>query len=167
MKIKNLLEDSELVKTHFGAAYHGLEQEIGQRFGSKNIGFHLEVMNPKTFSCPYHFHTEEEELCLVLEGEAVVRCGGEFRKIKAGDLIYYGTGPESAHHMYNHTDKPFRFFILSTRAPEEKCFYPDSNKQLDRKTRKITKNNIEVDYFLDEEDPSKYWPEHALRGELK
>lgn len=167
MKIVNLLNPTGLVDVKYGPKYHGAEQEIGGKFGTKNLGFHLEVMNPKTFSCPYHFHTEEEELCLVLEGEAVVRYNGEFRKVKAGDLIYYGVGPESAHQMYNHTDKPFKFFILSTRFPDEFCHYPDSKKRLDRKNRLITQNGVKVDYMKDEEDPAIYWPEHALRGNVE
>ncbi|CAN5630093.1 hypothetical protein BH10BDE1_BH10BDE1_10210 [soil metagenome] len=166
MKITNLMDDSKMVAATFGEKYSGFEQMIGRDFGSKSIGFHVEVMNPKTFSCPYHFHTEEEELCIVLEGEAIVRCGDEFRKVRKGDLIYYGAGPDCAHHMYNHTENPFRFFILSTRAPNELCFYPDSGKQLDRKSRKVTKDGVEVDYLLGEEDPSKFWPEHALRGDV-
>lgn len=166
MKIMNLFDPNGLMPSNYGPKYNGAEKEMSKEFGTKNLGFHLEVMNPKTFSCPYHYHTEEEELCIVVEGEAVVRHNGEFRKVKAGDVIYYGTGAENAHHIYNHTDKPFKFFALSTNFPEESCYYPDSNKKLDRKARLITQNGEKADYFKDEEDPSKYWPEHALRGDV-
>jgi len=77
-------------------------------------------MNPKTFACPYHYHEKEEELMIVLEGEAIVRKNGEFRKVKAGDLVYYETGPASVHQLYNHTDQPFQFFVLSIVSKTKK-----------------------------------------------
>lgn len=166
MHIINLFDPTGFKDANYGPKYTGAEKDLGSVFGSINLGFHLEIMNPKTFSCPYHYHTQEEELVLVVEGEAVARCGGEFRKVKAGDLIYYGVGPSSVHHMYNHTDKAFKFFVLSTRFPEEFCHYPDSKKMLDRKQRLITQNGVKAEYFKDEEDPSIYWPEHALRGDV-
>jgi len=135
-------------------------------FGAKNLGFHLEILDPKTFSAPFHFHDQEEEMLIVIEGEAVVRFKDRFQKIKAGDLVYFSTGPDSVHQTYNFTDKPFKFFALSSKFPEEKCHYPDSGKYLDKKIRKVLENGVEVDYFKNEEDPSVYWPEWALKGEI-
>ncbi len=166
MNILNLLDKNELKEWSHGSNFGGSEKEIGSVFGAKNIGFHLEVLNPKAFSCPYHFHELEEELVYVIEGEAIVRKNNEYRKVKAGDLIYYETGPKSAHHIYNHTDKAFKFLALSTKFPQEKCFYPDSQKEMNRKDRTVTQNGVSVDYWKDEEDPSLHWPAHALRGDV-
>lgn len=166
MNIVNLLENSGLKESAYGPKFTGFEKEIGSVFGAKNIGFHLEVLNPKTFSCPYHYHELEEELVYVIEGEAIVRKNNEYRKLKAGDLIYYETGLESAHHIYNHSNKPFKFLVLSTKFPEENCFYPDSKKKLNKKTRTVTQEGLTVDYWKDEEDPSIHWPDYALRGDV-
>lgn len=166
MDVMNLFENSNLVSEDYGAKFKGSYKEIATVFGAKRLGFLLCTLDPKTFSCPYHWHTEEEELVIILEGEAMLRKNGEFRKVKAGDLIYHGTGPTTAHHMYNHSEIPLRYFVLSTQFPQESCHYPDSRKVLVRTPRSVTQDGIEVDYLKDESDPSVYWPESALRGEI-
>lgn len=145
--------------------YRGANYRLGQKLGAKRLGFHIEVIDPGNFSCPYHYHTAEEELFLVLEGEAIVRIDNKFHKVGPGDLIFYPVGTEYAHNMYNHTDKPFKFFALSSDEPDsDDCFYPDSKKNTSPDG--IMQNGIKVGYYKDEEDPAKYWPEHALRGEV-
>jgi uncharacterized cupin superfamily protein len=166
MHILNLNDSTGWTTSNHGESYRWSEKNISDVFGAKNLGFHLEIMAPKTFSCPYHFHTKEEEMMIVIEGEAIVRKNGQFRKVKSGDLVYYETGEQSAHNLYNHTDKPFKYFVLSTKSPDEICYYPDSKKMLSRLDRKITQNGAVVDYFKDEEDPGKYWPPEVLAGNV-
>ncbi len=160
MNIMNLLSDDGYVESKMPKNFEALYKDVSDVFGAKNLGFHLRIMKPKSFSWPYHWHTREEELVIVLEGEATVRNNGEFRIIKKGDLVFYGTGPESVHHMYNHTDKPFKFLMLSHNSNEDQCFYPDSKKQTD--PQGILQNGVVVNYFKDEEDPSIYWPKDKL-----
>lgn len=151
------------VFTH-GAKYKGLVNKLGKKFGSNLLGFRLETMAPKTFCCPYHWHTEEEELIIIIEGEAIVRVNGKFRKLQAGDAIYYGVGPEFVHQMYNASDKTLRFLALSNNSKTDVCYYPDSQKRNDGTS---TQNGIEVDYYKGEEDPSVYWPAEVLRGHVE
>jgi uncharacterized cupin superfamily protein len=66
--------------------------------------------------------------------------------------------------MYNHTEEPFKYFILSNKIKDESCFYPDSQKFFDGKSRLVTQNEIEVEYTKDEEDPRIYWPADVLNG---
>ena len=166
MQILNLFDQTGFVETSLNHKFNGSIKEIASLLGAKNLGFRLVVMNPKTFSCPYHYHEKEEELCIVIEGEAIVRKNNKFNKVKSGDLLYYETGPGSVHHMYNHTDGPFKYFILSSKFREELCHYPDSQKIFDGKSRLVTQNGIEVGYTKDEEDPSIYWPLEALNGNV-
>ena len=166
MQIFNLFAQLEMEKADFGPRFKGAELHLAKLLKTKNLGFQLEVIDPGTFSAPYHWHEKEEELCIALEGEAVLRTSGEFKLIRAGDLIYHATGPESAHQMFNHTDRPFKFFALSTRFPDEIVCYPDSRKTLEKKARRVTQGGAEVDYWKDEGDPRQYWPESALKGEI-
>lgn len=80
--------------------------------GTKDLGFHIKIMQPKTFSFPYHWHSKEEEL-------AIVRINNQFNSLKTGDLVYFGTAPEGAHNFYNHSDRPFKYLTLSNQEPEE------------------------------------------------
>lgn len=162
MNILNLFDTSgfESSSRSHNSKYRGSFKEISETFKAKNLGFHIRIMEAKTFSYPYHWHSGEEELFIVLEGEATVRCNGEFHKVKEGNLIYYGTGPESVHQMYNHTDRPFKFLALSNVDHNEKCYYPDSKKE--SSPDGPIQNGVVVDYLKDEEDPSIYWPKDKL-----
>jgi uncharacterized cupin superfamily protein len=164
MNIKNILKSEDFRIELSQPNYCGAVLELSKVFGAKNLGFHVEILDPKNFSCPYHFHTEEEELFFVLEGEAIVRINNEFRKVVPGDLIFYGVGSDTVHNMYNHTDLPFKFLGLSNKSESDKCYYPDSKKENEGKG--CIQNGVKVNYFKDEEDPAKYWPAHALRGEV-
>lgn len=163
MNIVNILK-ADLERVNEPENYRGAVLRLGQQFGAKALGFHVEVIDPKNFSCPYHYHTQEEELFLVLEGEAIVRRNNEFRKVGPGDLIFYEVGAQTAHNMYNHTDKPFKILALSNNGENDICHYPDSKKVSSEQGYLL--NGVPVPYFTNEEDPSQYWPAHALKGEI-
>ncbi len=149
----------------YGPLFKGAVLELAQTWSAQTMGFHLEVLDPGTFSSPYHWHTGEEEICVVIEGEAMLRKSGEFFRLRPGDLVFHGTGPESVHHMYNHTNRPFRFLALSSKFPGETCHYPDSRKTLVRDGKRVVmQDGKAVDYWKDEEDPRRYWPTWALEG---
>ncbi len=164
MNIVNLFK-APLKRVDDKPNYRGGVARLSRDFGAKKLGFHIEVIDPGNFSCPYHFHTAEEELFIVLEGEAILRVKDQFYKVGPGDLFFYPTGPEFVHNIYNHTQKPFKFFAISNDEPDtDICFYPDSKKNTSPDG--IVQAGVKVDYYKDEEDPAKYWPAHALRGEL-
>lgn len=152
------MNNDDFKEYEFSDRFKGFDKEVASLFGAKHIGFHLEILNPGCFSSPYHYHTDEEELVIILEGEATLRQNDKFRKIYQNDLVFFPVGPEYVHQIYNHSDKPFRYFVLSNKSQNDFCFYPDSNKKLDRKKRIVTQNDVEVDYWKDELDPSIYWP---------
>lgn len=159
----NLLDDEGLNSYNYGARYKGLDKEIASYFPANAIGFHLEVLAPQCFSAPYHWHEKEEELVIVLKGEAMLRENNKFRKVKEGDLIFFGTG-ETPHQLYNHSKTDFRYFVLSSKASDDICHYPDSRKRLIRKDRQVLQGETPVDYWKDEEDPAIHWPAYALEG---
>lgn len=158
----NLFDKEKLKFEKFShGQYSSSSAEIAQLWGSNNLGFHFEILDPGAFSCPYHFHHEEEELFLVLKGKALVRQDDEFYEIKEGDLVFFKSG--SAHQFYNNTKEAFLFLALSDKSPDEVCEYPDSSKRWERANKKLTLNGVEVnDYWLGEEDPRSKWPKELL-----
>ena len=161
--IVNLYADQNLIFQKWTHGKYSCESaEIGSLWNTQKLGFHIESLDPGAFSCPYHFHHQEEELFIALKGSAMVRQDDEFYEIKEGDLVWFKTG--SAHQFYNHTDSTFLFFALSNKSENEVCEYPDSKKRWSRKDKKLLQNNVEVsDYFLDEENPNLQWPEHLIK----
>lgn len=157
--VVNLLVENKLQFEKFshGESYSGSSAEIANKWETKKLGFHLEVLDPGKFSCPYHFHHEEEELFLIMKGKAMVRQDDEFFEVKEGDLILFKTGV--AHQFYNHTSDPLTFLALSEKAANEVCEYPDSNKKWERASKKLTQYGTEVsDYWIGEENPKSKWP---------
>jgi uncharacterized cupin superfamily protein len=161
--VVNLNSDPLLnfVRESHGESYVCQSAPIAKLWDSKKLGFHVEVLEPKTFSCPYHLHHQEEELFLVLEGKAMVRQDEKFFEIAKGDLILFKTGV--AHQFYNHSDLPFKFFALSNNVFDEVCEYPDSSKKWERKSKRLSQNGVEVDdYWKDEENPRAKWPSEIV-----
>jgi uncharacterized cupin superfamily protein len=160
--VKNLLDHTQLNFEKFEQGkYASSSAEISSLWKTQKLGFHMETLNPGSYSCPYHFHHHEEELFLVFKGSAMVRQDNEFFEINEGDLIVFKTGV--AHQFYNHTKVPFLFLALSNKEPNEICEYPDSNKLWDRQHKKLFQNGVEVqDYWLGEEYPEKFWPKEII-----
>jgi len=159
INIKNLTFATEPGgKEHYKSDSASLSSEMG----AKKLGFHAEILHPKQFSCPYHFHHSEEELFLVLEGKAILRQANQYREVTTGDLIFFTNSPDGAHQFYNHTDRPFKFLGLSTKDELDVCEYPDSRKVNVRKLRKIFQDGSKVDYWKDENNPAQHWPKKYL-----
>ncbi len=165
MKIINVFDDANFVRIEKQENYYGAVVRVADLFGAQKLGFHLEIVDPKNFSCPYHYHEQDEELFLAIDGEAIVRCNNKYKKLKQGDLFFFPVGSEFAHNLYNHTDKPFKFIGISNISTEyDVCHYSDSGKKTSENG--IMQNGIKVNYYKDEEHPAKYWPDYALRGEV-
>ncbi len=75
MKWKNIININEVEFEAWSAGenYQGQAAELSKTIGTQKLAFHIEILSPKKFSCPYHFHHSEEELFLALEGKAILR----------------------------------------------------------------------------------------------
>lgn len=94
----------------------------------RKIGISVEELAPGKQSCPFHYHTVEEEHIVGLEGEATLRLGDERYTIKAGDYVAFPAGQRAGHCLINEGETPFRFIMIGDNEPNEVCVYPDSNK---------------------------------------
>ena len=136
--VVNLLNETQLNFEKFEQGkYSSSSAEISNLWKTQKLGFHMEILDPGKFSCPYHLHHQEEELFIAFKGSCMVRQDDEFFEIKEGDLIIFKAGV--AHQFYNHTKLPFLFLALSNKEPSEICEYPDSNKKWDRQQKSFFK----------------------------
>jgi uncharacterized cupin superfamily protein len=145
-----------------GESYGGTELPLAEAWGAQALGFHVETLDAGKFSCPYHKHEREEELFIAIKGSCVLRQDGKFRRIHAGELVFFPTGV--SHQFYNPGPEPFVFFALSNRDKEDVCEYPDSRKRMERNPRRIFQDGQEIkDYWAGEESPGSFWPEEWLK----
>lgn len=114
----------------------------------RKIGIGYEELPPGKQSCPFHYHMQEEEHIVALEGEATLRLGKERHTIRAGEYVCFPAGQRAGHCLINETDKPFRFLMIGDRDPNEVCVYPDSGKvMVDNLGRAIFREAASLDYW--------------------
>jgi uncharacterized cupin superfamily protein len=104
---------------------------------------------PGASVCPYHAHTGQWELFIILSGEAAVRRNGEIHSVTAGDAFMQPPG--TAHQITNSSaTEDLSFYVIADHPTVDVCHYPDSNKYGTRPLGKFFRMQ-EVDYFDGEE----------------
>ena len=125
---------------------------------AKKLGFNVRTIPPGQYSCPYHFHHDEEEIFYIVEGEATLRQGNRFRTVRAGEVVFFPTGAEGAHQFFNHSDRDCRLFAVSNRSANDVVEFPDSGKIFIASLKKLLRGATETEYLEGERDPSIHWP---------
>lgn len=101
---------------------------VGHRLGGEKIGATLYELPPGMKSFPYHWHRGLEELLIVLDGRPTLRTPDGEQQLERGDVVSFPTTPEGAHKLWNDTDEPVRYLMLSTLMELDIVHYPDSDK---------------------------------------
>ncbi len=131
---------------------------------SKQIDINIRSLDPDRFSYPYHFHREAEELFVILSGEVTLRTHGGFRRLVSGDIVFFETGPGSAHQLYNHSSIECRYLDVRTITGVDVCEYPDSGKINILPYMEVFETDAKVSYYKGEDDVRGKWPAEVLSG---
>jgi uncharacterized cupin superfamily protein len=101
--------------------------------------------------CPYHSHSAESELYLVVSGRGKIRDKNGTTEVGAGDAFFFGPG--DAHQLTNAGDEDFIYYVMADNPRGDSCFYPDSDKWAVPKegTDEVIVKGKETDYFDGEE----------------
>lgn len=97
---------------------------------AKKLGASFDILAPGKRGCPYHLHHAQEEMFVILEGNAIFRVAGEMLPVKTGDVVFVPAGPDYPHQIINTSDAPLKYLSISTMERPEICEYPDSGKYL-------------------------------------
>lgn len=100
----------------------------GDRVGGDLLGASVYELAPGAKSFPYHWHSTEEELLVVLSGRPTLRHPGGEQELSPGDTFLFPCGPDGAHLLRNDGDEPCRLLIASNLAEAGIVVYPDSGK---------------------------------------
>jgi len=101
-------------------------------------GFHWERLAPGGRGTPPHCHSEEEEIFVILEGEATLELWPSPRllsdgiqrediQVRAGHVIARPPATRVAH-AFQAGENGVTMLIYGTRKPNDMCWYPRSNK---------------------------------------
>jgi uncharacterized cupin superfamily protein len=144
-------------KGKFGVAL----KEISIALGRERDSFDLTKRHPFDLTlariatgkslCPYHSHSSESELYLVVSGEGSVRDKEGLTKVTIGDAFFFAPG--EAHQLTNTGREDLVYYVIADNPPGDTCFYPDSGKFAVCKegTEQAIVRAEEADYFDGEE----------------
>jgi len=101
--------------------------------------------------CPYHSHSAESELYLVMSGKGSIRDKEGTTIVTAGDAFFFGPG--EAHQLANAGEEDFVYYVIADNPRGDACYYPDSGKFAVMKegTSEVIVKGTETDYFDGEE----------------
>ena len=103
-------------------------KKLGRAAGGQELGCSLYEIDPGKCSWPFHYHLNNEEALVVLEGEGVLRTNSSERPLKKGDYLAFPKGPQGAHKISNQSTSVLKVLIVSTMHEPDACVYPDSEK---------------------------------------
>jgi uncharacterized cupin superfamily protein len=120
---------------------------------AKRHPFDLAVVRiPKGKSyCPYHTHSAESELYVVLSGRGIVRDKNGTTDVTAGDAFLFSPG--EAHQISSTTNDDLVYYVVADNPRGDACYYPDSGKWAVPKegTEEAIVKGSEADYYEGEE----------------
>ncbi|MEO7724161.1 MAG: cupin domain-containing protein [Chthoniobacterales bacterium] len=111
-----------------------------------------QVRIPKGKSyCPYHGHSAETELYLVVSGRGIVRDHRGTTEVSAGDAFFFAPG--EAHQLSASAEEDFDYYVIADNPRGDSCYYPDSGKWVafQEGGGDVIAKGAEVDYYDGEE----------------
>lgn len=103
------------------------KRALGDALGLTRIGVNLTTLMPGRESSMRHFHTHEDEMIFLIEGEVVLRTDEGEQRLTAGMCAGFPAGVKNGHQLINRSDKPARYLEISNRAPEDLVEYCDED----------------------------------------
>ena len=105
-------------------------QRLGPAFDLSDFGANVTTLEPGAWSSQRHWHEGEDELVVMLEGEAVlVEDEGE-TVLREGEIAVFPKGVPNGHHFINRSDLPCRLVAIG-RTPSTVCHYSDIDMIVD------------------------------------
>ncbi|WP_310476574.1 cupin domain-containing protein [Sandarakinorhabdus sp.] len=107
-------------------------QAVAAAGGLTQFGANLVTLAAGSWSSQRHWHSHEDEMVVMLAGEAVlVEENGE-TLMKPGDIATFPAGVANGHHLQNRSALPCQFLAIGTdRIEIDECHYPDIDMHLD------------------------------------
>ncbi len=101
---------------------------ISEAGGLTQFGAFVEELQPGSRSALKHWHSTEDEMVYVLDGEITVIEGNEETLLRAGDAATFRAGVPVGHCLENRSAAPTRCLVVGTRAPVDRITYPDHDR---------------------------------------
>ncbi|MEQ1716929.1 MAG: cupin domain-containing protein [Hyphomicrobium sp.] len=92
------------------------------------FGAFVQVLPPGSRSSIKHWHSAEDELVYMLEGEVTLIEADTETTLRAGDAATFAAGVELGHQLENRCGTAARYLVVETRAPVDRIVCPDHDR---------------------------------------
>jgi uncharacterized cupin superfamily protein len=103
------------------------KRALGDAFDLTKIGVNLTTLMPGKESSMRHWHTLEDELVYVLEGEVVLVADSGEHVLCPGMCAGFAAGSRVGHQLVNRGDRPAVYLEISNRDQADTASYPDAD----------------------------------------
>lgn len=115
-------------------------RRLGPAAGLADFGASHVTLKPGAMSSQRHWHQGEDELVIMLSGEAVlVEDEGE-TVMRPGDVAAFPKGVANGHHLINRSARDC-VFVAVGRMADSDCHYPDIDLHLDGPSGRFTRRD--------------------------
>jgi uncharacterized cupin superfamily protein len=101
------------------------KRALGDALGLTKIGVNLTTLPPGVESSMRHYHSHEDELVFVLDGEVWLITDEGEQLLTPGTCAGFPAGSTNGHQLVNRSDQPARYLEISNRDPADTAAYPD------------------------------------------
>lgn len=142
----------------YAVSFKGISEALGREPQSLDLSkrhpFDLEWnrVPPGKPNFPYHAHSAQWELYLVISGKGTVRHQNGKIEVRPGDAFIFG--PDEPHQLINSGEQDFIYYVIADNPIGESSYFPDSGKWKVNKSSaadRVVVKGEETDYFYGEE----------------
>ncbi len=98
--------------------------------GLTQFGAFVEILPPGSKSSIKHWHSEEDEMVYVLEGEVLLHEGDSRTPLRPGEAATFKAGVALGHCIENMSNQDAQYLVIGTRAAADTVTYPDDDRQI-------------------------------------
>ena len=96
---------------------------MGDKAGLTQFGVNRAVLKPGAGTSMRHWHVNQDEFVIVVEGTVTLVDDEGEHQLKAGDCAGFKAGDANGHHIINKSDEVAILFEIGTRTVTETVYY--------------------------------------------
>lgn len=104
-------------------------RSLESHFDLTKFGVSVEVLPPGSQSALRHWHTQNDELVVVLSGELTLVTDAGRTSMRANMCVGFKAGNPDGHHLINESELDATFLVVGSRSKNDNVHYPDDDIQ--------------------------------------
>lgn len=104
-----------------------VKKRLGDTAGLQNFGVNLVRLAPGSCSALRHWHSRQDELIYVLEGDVSLVTNAGEQVLKPGMAAGFRAGDADGHHLVNRSNYDVVYLEIGDRTSGDSAHYPDDD----------------------------------------